>query len=240
MLLSRRLSITSLLPFALLSYRIAKVYLIQAGLFHNPYMDAVIPGTYTAQMPSPSLSKNPTLAKEEVVVFMVGSCTNHPLGIFAPGAQEIVTYFTAMMSDLQHNKTKFGLLGSSTWLSKERDTTNENLWVLYFRDLEGLQRFSEEKAHREGWDWYLKFEKRYGHLAIRHEVYHVPKNRWENVYLNSRRTGFGATSFEVGRGEEEGRGESWRQAGTIDVKGGKLKSIKARMGISGLEMRKDE
>jgi hypothetical protein len=45
MLLSHRLSITSLLPFIILSYRIARVYLIQAGLLHNLYMDDIIPKT---------------------------------------------------------------------------------------------------------------------------------------------------------------------------------------------------
>jgi hypothetical protein len=84
----------------------------------------------------------------------------------------------------------------------------------------------------------LKFEKQYGHLAIRHEIYHVPRNRWEIVYLNSRRTGFGATAFEVGK--YEGRGERWREAEVVNVKGGKLRSIRARMGIgASLEGEKD-
>jgi hypothetical protein len=64
----------------------------------------------------------------------------------------------------------------------------------------------------------LKYEKQYGHLAIRHEIYHVPRNRWEDVYLNSRRAGFGATAFEVGK--DEGRGERWREAEIVDVRGG--------------------
>lgn len=144
-----------------------------------------------------------------------------------------------MKLDLELHKTKYGFLGASTWTSKERSTTNENLWVLYFSSLEGLQKFSEEKAHREGWDWYLRFQKKFGHLAIRHEVYHVPRKGWENVYLNSRRTGFGATCFEVGR--SEGRGEVWKEAEVVDVKGGKLKGIEARMGNGGdLEVGKDE
>jgi hypothetical protein len=77
MLLSHRLSITSLLPFIILSYRIARIYLIQAGLLHNPYTDDIIPKTYTAQIPSPS--GKITLGKEEVIVFMVGSSPIIPL-----------------------------------------------------------------------------------------------------------------------------------------------------------------
>jgi hypothetical protein len=41
-------------------------------------------------------------------------------------------------------------------------------------------------------------------------------------------------------GKYEGRGERWREAEVVNVKGGKLRSIRARMGIgASLEGEKD-
>jgi hypothetical protein len=49
----------------------------------------------------------------EIVVFLVGSRINHPLGIFAPGAKTFSDYFTNMAKDLETQRHEFGMLGSS-------------------------------------------------------------------------------------------------------------------------------
>jgi hypothetical protein len=53
------------------------------------------------------------------------------------------------------------------------------------------------------------------HLAIRHELYHVPKNHWENVFSNSRPTLFGATGSQVNFDGEE---EKWMGPVMVDAK----------------------
>jgi hypothetical protein len=136
MIFSRPRIITRLLPFAILTYRITCVYLMQIGLIYNLYMDNLIPGAYTAQIPS--RAGTATIGQEKVIIFMVGSCNNHPLGLFTQGAQETVTYSAAMKLDLERNKTNSRFLGVFSWISKERLTANKGLEVLYLSSLEGL------------------------------------------------------------------------------------------------------
>jgi len=196
------------------------------GFMHNIYMDHVVRGAYTAQMPKPDGTYK--LSDEEVMVFMVGACLNHPLGILAPGVNDFVQYFASMKTDLEKNRAKYGMLGGSSWTgNKERATNNDILYIYYFKDIEGVQKFAQDVAHRDGWDWYTKFMKGNSHLAIRHELYHVPKNHWENVFLNSHPTLFGATVSQV---KSEGEKERWMGPVLVDGKDSKLKTIRGRLG----------
>lgn len=197
------------------------------GFIHNSYMDDVIPGTYTVQMPKADGTYE--LSEEEVIVFLVGARFNHPLGMLAPGGKELVKYFEGMQKDLEDNREKYGMLGGSAWVGgKERASNNDNLSIYYFKDTEGVQKFTQENAHREGWDWYTKFEKEHKHLGIRHELYRVPKKNWENVFLNCHPTLFGATSYLV---KPDGEDEKWVGPAIVDGNGSKFKTIRERMGI---------
>ena len=59
-------------------------------------------------------------------------------------------------------------------------------------------------------------------------MYHVPKKNWENVFLNCHPTLFGATSYKVNSERED---EKWVGPVIVDGKGGKLKTIRGRMGL---------
>jgi hypothetical protein len=76
-----------------------------------------------------------------------------------PRKPRISTLLQNVKQDLECNKSKYRALGATSWISKERDTDNDNLWVFYFSSIKGLKRFTDEKAHRAGWDWHLKTEK---------------------------------------------------------------------------------
>lgn len=82
------------------------------------------------------------------------------------------------------------VLGMSSWLNfGDRAATNEILTVFYFRSAVHLHHFARGPSHRAGWDWWNKMVKKHPYMGIMHEIYSVPKQRWENVYINYHPTG---------------------------------------------------
>jgi hypothetical protein len=139
-----------------------------------------------------------------VVVFHLGIQINHPLGLAAPGMNQIGKYFTAMLKDLESHRDEYGLLTSSSWRGDERSSNNTLLNIYYFRDVEGLHRFAHGEVHRKAWDYMNKTKPQ--HVGIFHETYSVPARAYENIYVNCHPVMMGrATVRTTSVGEEEER-----------------------------------
>ena len=118
---------------------------------------------------------------------------NHPLGIFAPGVRELGEYVGKMEDELREKSEEYHLLGASTWRGDHhRESANELLFIMYFRDVEGLEAFAHGPSHRAGWDYYNKMG--FKHIGFMHEVFNVPRRMYESVYLNCTPHLLGGTS----------------------------------------------
>jgi hypothetical protein len=52
-----------------------------------------------------------------------------------------------MKTDLERKRTKYGMLGGSSWTgNKERASNNDILYIYYFKDIEGVQKFAQDVA----------------------------------------------------------------------------------------------
>ncbi|KAK5123526.1 hypothetical protein LTR85_002564 [Meristemomyces frigidus] len=227
------------LPLAVLILRTSDALLIMSGLRHNRWMDGVIEGTVTAIPPDAQDDLASGGNNGNIVVFLVGARVNHPLGILAPGAKEFVDYFSSMARDLEKERQDFGMLGASSWLAnKERSSDNDILLIYYFRTVAGVEKFAHSESHRKGWEWYTKWSKQYKHLALRHELYHVPAGHHENVFLNSHPTLVGATAWPLETSEKDGAG-AWRSP-LIAADKKALRTMWGRMGKNSQELRTRE
>ena len=140
-------------------------------------------------------------------------------------------YFNGMVADIQANATAHGYLGGSTYLGAEASSNNTILMVMYFRDPAAVHAYANGPMHREAWNWYYKEVGAKGSFAIWHELYHVPKGRWEAVYAGARPLGLASASVRV-QGKD-GEGEVWRST-AVDASRGILKSSRGRMaGVEG-------
>ena len=162
----------------------------------NPYLAGAIPGKATAQLPAGDGSGARTaLGEQPVVLALLGMQINHPLGLFAPGVRVLGQHFAAMEAEMRAQADAYGLLGASSWRGDQhRDTANQALYLFYFRDVAGLQRFAHGPAHRAGWDAYNRAGHR--HVGFMHEVFSVPRRAYESVYLNCAPNLLGATSVK--------------------------------------------
>jgi hypothetical protein len=75
--------------------------------------------------------------------------------------------------------------------ANERLTSNQDMAICYFRSLEDLHAYAQGPLHREALRWWNSMTKSHPHISINHEVYQVPKNNWENIFINSQLTGIG-------------------------------------------------
>lgn len=221
----------ALLPaIAILAYKTADAYLMSIGWKKNIYMDGVIQKKYSSAFPDASGRYGNKPADSEIVVFLIGTRCNHPLGILAPGVKDIVSYFSSMATDLDKYREEFGFLGMTSWMnSSDRTTNSEIMEVGYFRSIEGLHKFAHSKYHRPGWDWWNKHHKTYPHLSIYHETYHVPKGHWENIYVNSHVSGINTTMTNF---TDEMSGKQMWASPIVDASKGLLKTSAGRMSRS--------
>ncbi|KAM7184107.1 protein of unknown function (DUF4188) domain containing protein [Naviculisporaceae sp. PSN 640] len=191
----------ALLPVViLLLKRTIDTILACYGLTHNPHMDHVLPGRFTAQIPEKDGGPPPTEpAEQDVAVVLLGFRANHPLGMFAPGVKELVGSFQEMLDGLRKDPSEYGFLGSTAWEEVgPRETNNQGMVILYFRSMKHVHAFAEGPAHRKGWAWWNSIAKSHGkYIGIMHEVYHAPKKHWESIYVNFHLTGLGNTVTRV-------------------------------------------
>ena len=216
---------------ALLLYRALEAYAQSIGWKHNETMDGIINKKFSTVFPDELGQFGNQPSNQDVVVFLVGTRFNHPLGMFAPGAQEETAYFTSMIKDLEeHGHDDFGFLGSTSWLNMgDRKTSSEIMEVMYFRTTEGLHKFAHSEIHRKAWDWWNKTVKEHPHLSIWHETYQVPAGNWESIYVNSHVSGINSTAHKF-TDEKTGQ-EAWARP-IVDASKGVLKTGAGRMARS--------
>ena len=215
---------------AALVYKTLDAYAQSMGWKRNEYMDGVLMKKFSTAFPDEEGRFGNKPADSEVVVFLIGTRVNHPLGLLAPGAKKIGDYFSSMVKDLEEHADKFGFLGMTSWVNNStRATNNELLDVCYFRTTEGLHKFAHSKYHREGWDWWNKTVKEHPHLSIYHETYHVPKGHWESIYVNSHISGINSTVHKV---TDEMTGKEMYTYPVVDASKGLLKTSAGRMSRS--------
>ncbi|GFF36340.1 hypothetical protein IFM58399_04518 [Aspergillus lentulus] len=228
LLLLGRIALAPLVIYLFLQIMGATLHSI--GIGRNQYMEGVIPQPVSSQMPSSTgVFEQPS--SRDVVVLLLGTRVNHPLGVLAPGAVKMAKYFGAMMTELNENASQYCLLGASNgWLEADRETHNNIMTVFYFENIEGLHKFAHGPLHREAVKWYHSTVKDYPHLSIWHETFHSPAGHWETVYGGSAPTLMGRTTYRV---EMEGRsGEKemkWLNP-LVDASRGLLKSASGRLG----------
>lgn len=221
----------ALLPAAaLILYRALDSYAMSVGWKRNTYMDDVLMKKFTAQIPDELGNYGNKPANDDVVVFMIGTRSNHPFGILAPGFEQTGKYFASMAQSLEDHADEFGFLGMTSWLnSSDRGSKSESMMVCYFRSTEGLHAFAHSQHHREGWDWWNRNVKNMPHISIYHETYHVPKGHWENIYINSHISGINTTTS---RFTDKETGKDMWASPVVDASKGLLKTSAGRMSRS--------
>jgi len=215
---------------SLLLYRTLDTYAMVIGFKENIYMKDVIQRKFSAQIPDELGQQGSKPADSPVTVFIIGTRSNHPLGMLAPGFKELGAYFQKMADDLEKNAEKFGYLGMTTWLNASvRSTGSELQQVAYFKNVDGLHAFAHDKLHREAWDWWNSTVAEHAHLSIYHETYDVPKGHWETIYANSHPSGLASTTHKI---TDEKTGMDAYASPIVDASRGVLKSSAGRMARS--------
>lgn len=228
MLLMGRLA---LLPVvAVLLFRSFDTYAMTVGWKKNIYMDGIIQQKFSAQIPDGTGQYSSKPADSAITVFIIGTRSNHPLGLLAPGFKELGDYFNQMARDLDEHAEEFGYLGMTSWLnSSVRRTGSEVQNVCYFRHVDGLHTFAHSQYHRKAWDWWNRTIKDHPHLSIYHETYDVPKGSWETIYMNTHASGLASTTFKV---VDEESGREVYASPIVDASRGLLRTSAGRMSRS--------
>ena len=224
-LIAGRLALTP--AVAILLYKTLDAYSQSIGLRPNSYMNGVIPKKFSVVFPDEEGRFGNQPSNQDVVVFLIGTRINHPLGLFAPGVTQLK--FPEMVKDLEEHSEEYGFLGITNWInSSDRTTNSELMMVCYFRNNEGLQKFAHAPFHRDNWDWWNKNVKKHPHISIYHETYHVPKGHWESIHVNSHISGLNTTAHKII--DEEGK-EKWTLP-IVDASKGVLRTSGGRMNLS--------
>lgn len=117
----------ALLPSLLLvAARVATTGLISYGILHDPILDRVKKGRFTAQIPHEDGSAPEKAGEKEVVILVLGARSNQyvlemlrwrqklwltpisPKGRFAPGYMEVGHLFRRMWQDAAKNRERWG------------------------------------------------------------------------------------------------------------------------------------
>ncbi|KAK3312831.1 hypothetical protein B0H66DRAFT_381233 [Apodospora peruviana] len=179
------------------------------------------------------------------------SCYVSPLGVFGPGYNQIGEFMSEMQADLHKHADELGceyqlpsrfrfclmvdegkssdfgiitVLGSTAWVNLgERATSNQIMVICYFRSAQAIHDYAHGPVHRRAWNWWNSIVKTHPHLSIMHEMYHVPKKNWENIYVN-----YHVTSLANMGARMNMNGESLRPL--FDASRGALRTSKGRMG----------
>jgi Domain of unknown function (DUF4188) len=187
-------------------------------------MKSVVPGKTSAQLPNDDGSFGPRPAAKPITVLFLGASSNHPMGLLAPGFKEMGKWMSGMQKDIDARAEEYGLLGSTSWLGAERSSGNEIMYVMYFKDPEGLHRFAHDPLHREAWNGWGKMYTKSPYISIWHETFTAPAGAWESIYANSHPTMLGAVQVPI----KTEKDTVW--SGTlVDASRGQLKSSRGRM-----------
>ncbi|KAI1098725.1 hypothetical protein F4804DRAFT_323982 [Jackrogersella minutella] len=216
---------------ALLAIRTVDNLSMALGITHNRYMDGAIRKKWGVQIPHEDGTYGSEPAEDNVVVFFVGQQVNHPLGLLAPGLRENQYYFDNIARALESYYDKRGLLGYSQWQGTTEHANNMTMFIMYWKDVDSLHNYAHGPEHMAGLRWWAGGAgKKYPHLSVFHETFQAPRGNFENIYLNCKPMGFGATTYPIrkpGKNGEEDKLE-WLQP-IIDSKRGPLRTFARRM-----------
>jgi hypothetical protein len=213
-----------------LALRISDTMLITWGWKRNPYMDGAIMQKVSAQVVDKNGKMPEEAAGEKVAIMFLGSRSNHPLGLFAPGFKDLGKHFTKMTAELEKGTGDNGFLGASYWLRRD-SAGSENVQVSYWRSVEDIHKFAHGPTHREAWKWWDRMVKDLDHIGINHEIYVADKGNWETIYVNFQPTMLGATTYLKRNGKLEGGvvPDEWLSP-LVDASRGKLRTSAGRLG----------
>lgn len=244
--LGLRPSLAVLPAFLLLSWGFIDALLMAFGIKKNTWANGVIDGKFAAGYPAEGQrSVTKPADNGPGAVMILGTRSNSPLGMFAPGRsylilslyvtsdkitgyKEIGDRFNDMVKQLEKDKTA-GFMGMSSWLSTERTSSNEFATISYWRSIEDIHNFALSPVHRDAWNWWNDAVAKGGHkdLGIMHEVFEIPKERgFEGIYINYHPTGLCATTKLAEGGEKDK--EEWVLP-MIDARRGPFRSSRGRM-----------
>lgn len=114
-------------------------------------------------------------------------------------------------------------------MGTERSSSNSTMTVLYFRSADRVHDYAQGPLHREAWNWWNKeIVKKYNHLSIYHELFHVPAGHWESIYVNNPAIGLARTRHAVRSPELEEKEVRWMSP-VVDASRGVLKTSAGRM-----------
>ncbi|PGH35986.1 hypothetical protein GX50_01156 [[Emmonsia] crescens] len=218
----------TLLPTAaVIAYRVGDNLAMARGWKRNRYLSGVLLNRFTAQVPRSDGSFGSTPAERSVVVFIIGSKCNHPLGLFDPVYRKVADYFAATVRELEDTPEESGLLGRTSWIGDRETAANELMTVMYFRDFESLHKYAHGPLHIKAVKYWSSIVKDTPHVSIFHETYVVPKGQWENIYVNSRPTGLSAAAFPVR--SAQGNGETEWMSPIVDARHANLRTAAGRI-----------
>lgn len=87
-----------------------------------------------------------------------------------------------------------GLGSYGTWNKHQKG--RQEVYLSYWKTLDGLHEFAHSKAHRDGWlAWERGIKDKFKYIGIMHEVYEVPAGNWENIFSNFRPFAIGKFAF---------------------------------------------
>ncbi|KID94043.1 hypothetical protein MAJ_09992, partial [Metarhizium majus ARSEF 297] len=170
----------------------------------NPFMENVVLGRTTSQVPFSDGTFGSEPAAQGLVVFNLGIQYNHPLGPLCPLGMEIAQRFQKMNKDMLRRPEELGLLSVNYWKGATADSENMAVITYYFRNVESIHRFAHEPLHRGTWDWYKSHNPT--HIGIYHETFVVPEKSHESIYENCSPIGLGRGSVKSVDGKS---GNSW-------------------------------
>ena len=99
----------ALLPAMLtLGVRMVLGILTNEGFLPYDGAKGVVPGRSAAQIPNSDGTFAAMASAKEVCVFIISARSNHPKGRFAPGFNELSTYFGEMWQEAIRNRDKWG------------------------------------------------------------------------------------------------------------------------------------
>lgn len=210
-----------------LLFRAVETYAIATGLKHNSLMDGVLMEKFSAQFPDAQGDYGSTPSNNDVSVVLIGTRSNHPMGLLAPGFKDLGNHFSTMTKFLEDNAVEHGFLGSNGYIGAGRSSNNTFLSVMYFKNSDYVHMFADTQSHRDGLNWWNKVVATHPHLSIFHELYQIPRGYWESVYVQVPPVGAAATMHNVP--QKDGEDEKWMSP-VVDARKGVLRTSAGRMG----------
>ncbi|EPE08702.1 hypothetical protein F503_04289 [Ophiostoma piceae UAMH 11346] len=91
----------------------------------------------------------------------------------------------AALEDDRTNSNNYGLIGANLFRGGERASNDTIFLVLYFDNVDGLQKFARSPVHKQAYRWLNENRRRYPHLSAFHETFCVPAGCFETLYINT-------------------------------------------------------